>query len=87
MREKFLVILKEHFHDGLIHCSCRKQATQAQMAVLLAMDVRSFADLDHGKSGCSGLTLACFLLYCCDDPLAFLNNLRADFDGCDVSVG
>ena len=50
------------------------------MAHRLAMGSRSYVDLDHGKSGCSGLTLARFLIYVCKDPLSFLEELRHAFD-------
>ena len=50
--------------------------TQSQMADLLVMDDRSYAELDHGNSCCSALTLVLYLIYCCDDPLAFLDTLR-----------
>lgn len=54
--------------------------TQSQMASLLIMDERSYVDLDHGKSCCSALTLALFLIYCCNDPVSFLNGLREAFE-------
>lgn len=50
------------------------------MATLLIMDDRSYADLDHGNSCCSALTLVLYLIYCCDDPMAFLENLRKILD-------
>ena len=50
--------------------------TQSQMADLLIMDDRSYAELDHGNSCCSALTLVLYLIYCCDDPLAFLDALQ-----------
>jgi len=56
------------------------QLTQAQMAGLLAMEERSYIDLDHGKTGCSGLTLVRFLIYCCDNPSIFLEELRVAFE-------
>ncbi len=53
-----------------------KKMTQAQMARILAMDERSYVDLEHGVSGCSALTLALFLIYCCGDPVEFLEKLK-----------
>lgn len=50
--------------------------TQSQMAALLVMDDRSYSELDHGKSCCSALTLILYLIYCCDNPLAFLESLQ-----------
>lgn len=53
------------------------------MAGLLGMDCRSYVDLDHGKSACSGLTLAMYLSNCCLDPLGFLQNFRKEI-GCGL---
>ena len=47
------------------------------MANQLIMDDRSYINLDHGKSGCSALTLALYLIYCSDDPVKFLDELKA----------
>lgn len=46
------------------------------MADLLVMDYRSYAELDHGCSCCSALTLVLYLIYCCDDPIIFLDTLK-----------
>ena len=46
------------------------------MASLLEMDDRSYAELDRGNSCCSALTLVLYLIYCCNDPMAFLESLR-----------
>ena len=54
--------------------------TQAQMATVLFMDDRSYVELDHGHSCCSALTLALYLIYCCNDPIAFLDSLRKVFE-------
>lgn len=80
MRDLYLEALKTCFNNALLSCECRKHSTHAQMASLLAMDVRSYADLDHGRSCCSSLTLARYLIYCSDDPLEFLNELRGAFE-------
>ena len=56
--------------------------TQAQMAELLQMDVRSYVELDHGKSMCSTLSFVLFLLYCCSDTevLVLFQAIRMAFD-------
>ena len=50
------------------------------MAERLAMDDRSYIDLDHGKTCCSAITLAHFLIYVCDTPLQFLEGLQHAFE-------
>ena len=84
MRKLYHEALKDCFNRSLICCDCRNHSTHAQMAQILAMDVRSYIDLDHGKSCCSGLTLALFLIYCCDDPAIFLEELKQSFEGVEV---
>ncbi|MBP3633362.1 MAG: hypothetical protein J6J43_02175 [Oscillospiraceae bacterium] len=49
------------------------------MAEKLAMDERSYNDLDHGKNCCSNVTLALFLTQVCEDPQTFLEELRHAF--------
>ena len=44
------------------------------------MDDRSYIDLEHGKSCCSAVTLALFLIYVCDDIISFLADLRIAFE-------
>ena len=76
MREHYLCILKLFFRAYLVETRERLNLTQAKMAQRLAMDDRSYIDLDHGRYSCSALTLALFLLYCCPEPMDFLTRLR-----------
>ena len=57
--------------------------SQEEMAHHLAMAARTYVDLDHGKTSCSALTLARFLIYVCADPVAFLEELRDAFEAID----
>ena len=54
--------------------------TQVEMAERLCMDERSYIDLEHGKNGCSVVTLILFLLYECSDVDNFLRELRDIFE-------
>ena len=80
MREHCKCVLKGFFHTYLVETRASLSLTQAKMAQRLAMDERSYTDLDHGKSLCSATTLVLFLLYCCADPMEFLNQLRAELE-------
>ncbi|MBQ8603565.1 MAG: hypothetical protein IJ410_01800 [Oscillospiraceae bacterium] len=51
------------------------------MAEILMMDVRSYVELDHGCSSCSALTLCLFLIYCCEEPYSFLDELKNSIEG------
>lgn len=51
-----------------------------EMAERLCMDERSYIDLEHGKNGCSVVTLMLFLMYECSDVDHFLLELRKIFE-------
>ncbi|MGN0166978.1 MAG: hypothetical protein ACI4AB_02950 [Acetatifactor sp.] len=80
MRKTYHVILKCIFYENLIRTRSRLGLTQSQMAEKLAMDDRSYIDLDHGKTCCSAVTLALFLVYVCEDVYSFVEELRNAFD-------
>lgn len=79
MRKTYQSIFKKLFYTHLVRTRSSLELTQAQMARRLVMDDRSYIELDHGKSSCSALTLVLFMLYCCEDPMAFLEELRSAF--------
>jgi len=80
MRKQYEEVLKSHFYRKLSKRRGELGITQEERASRLAMGSRSYVELDHGRSGCSGLTLARFLIYVCEDPLSFLEELRHAFD-------
>ena len=80
MRKTYHAILKERFHISLFQERKRLEWTQSEMAERLYMDDRSYSDLDTGKSCCSAVTLALFLVYVCDDVSHFLEELRNAFE-------
>lgn len=87
MRNLYQQTLKTFFYSHLIQQRDSLGMTQVQMAQRLSMEERSYVSLEHGKSCCSGLTLARFLIYCCYDPAAYLSELRAAFEQHDsISV-
>lgn len=49
--------------------------TQAQMAELLDIDLRSYADLEHGKNLCCTRVLLLYLLRCRRDRDGFLDEI------------
>ena len=77
---------REFIYNQLLSTRSARGLTQSQMARCLRMEDRSYIDLDHGKSCCSALTLALFLIYLCEDPMLFLNKLRKAFEAEDSSV-
>lgn len=79
MRTQFESILKTFFYEHQTKTRAALHLTQAQMAKLLKMELRSYSDLDQCKSSCSALTLACYLIYCCENPISFLSDLHLAF--------
>ena len=80
MRQQYIQSLKMVFYNNLIATRASLNWTQSQMAERLAMDNRSYIELDHGNSCCGALTLALYLVYCCEDPVIFIGELRSAFE-------
>ena len=80
MRTHYTSIFKTFFHEKLFRRRVELNITQEEMAERLVMASRTYVDLDHGKTGCSALTLALFLIYICADPKIFLEELRDAFE-------
>lgn len=84
MRKQYESILKTVFHEELFRRRCELGFSQEEMAHRLAMASRTYVELDHGKSCCGGLTLSLFLIYICEDPLTFLQELRYAYENSDA---
>ena len=80
MRKQYQNILKSFFCNKVFYTRDAMGITQEDMAHTLAMAPRTFIDLEHGKSGCSALTFALFLIYICQNPALFLEELRNAFE-------
>lgn len=86
MRKTYEKILKKHFYEHLIVKREELKLSQVKMADRLLMDTRSYVNLDHGKCGCSALTLALYLMYFCEDPNKYLSELRESFENQDEYI-
>lgn len=80
MRKEYHTILKRYFCNKLVQIRISEDITQEKMARALLMDERSYIDLEHGKSGCSAVTLVLFLIYVCNDVPAFIEDLHNAFE-------
>ena len=80
MRKRYRQILKAFFRDKVFYTRDNMGISQEDMAHILAMAPRTFIDLEHGKTGCSALTLALFMIYICKNPVSFLEELRNAFE-------
>lgn len=86
MRKEYTKVLKTIFHKKLIQRREALGMSQEEMAERLSMACRTYIDLDHGKTCCSSITFVLFLLYVCEDPMKFLEELRYAIEACDKMV-
>ena len=80
MKNEHINILKNLFSQEIRKIRTESCYTQEHMAECLMMTERSYFDLEKGISCCSGLTLALYLVYYCQDPVAFIDSLRTAFN-------
>ena len=83
MRKQYAQILKAFFCENISRERYALGLSQEEMEGRLSMVWRTYIDLEHGKTGCSAVTLSLFLLYICTDPTLFLEQLRHAFEATD----
>lgn len=76
MRKTYQQLIREYFCRTIFEYRMQKDLTQLQMAERLCMDERSYIDLEHGKHGCSVVTLVLYLVFECPDSDAFLLDME-----------
>ncbi len=79
MREEMEIILKQELQNLIFEQMRDYDCTQAQMADMLYMATRSFADIEKGKNMCGTLT-AILLLMQLPSADPFLSELKHKFD-------
>ena len=81
MRKYYKQILAAFFRHQIFQTRVHLlDITQEEMAHRMGMSTRSYVDLEHRKSACSAVILALFLVFVCDDPVKFLEELRYAFE-------
>lgn len=84
LRQQYKYCLRRFFSKGMRKYRKHNRLTQEQMSERLCMAVRSYADLEHGECGCSGLTVVLFLLLLKDaDVLELLHSARKELEEAD----
>ena len=76
MRKTYQRLIREYFCRMIFEYRIQEDLTQLQMAERLCMDERSYIDLEHGKNGCSVVTLVLYLVFECQDSDAFLLDME-----------
>lgn len=80
MKKLYYYAFRAYFRVRLVKTRSELCLTQSQMSELLAISERSYAALESGESGCSALTLALFLAFCCTDRNAFIEEMKKLFE-------
>ena len=86
MRDLYNEELKMICHKHIILAKTENNLTQAQMAEYFVMDVRSYADIDSGKSSCGLLTFVLYLMYLCPDIDELIEEIRICFESLNNHV-
>ena len=80
MRKQYNRILKIFFHEKIRSRRKVLGISQEEMAHRLAMSYRGYAKIDNGHICGSALTLSLYLIYICENPVVFLQELRYAFE-------
>lgn len=78
LRQKYASLLRRFLSKELRKYRAQCQLTQEQVSEQLCMAPRSYADLEHGACGCSGLTVMLFLLLLKDEEILQLVHNAGD---------
>ncbi|MDE6455033.1 MAG: helix-turn-helix domain-containing protein [Dysosmobacter sp.] len=81
LRQKYKSFLRGFLSKEIRKYRTQRQLTQEQISERLCMAPRSYADLEHGACGCSGLTVMLFLLLLKDEEvLQLLHAAREELE-------
>ena len=83
MRKQYTEVLKTFFHREVYSRRKALGISQEEMAHRLPMGCRGYAKIDNGYICCSALTLALYLIYICENPIIFLQELRYAIENSD----
>ena len=84
LRRQYLSRLRRFLSGEIRKYRIQWQLTQEQISERLCMAPRSYADLEHGECGCSGLTVVLFLLLLKDEEvLQLLRGARKELKEAD----
>ncbi|WP_300415588.1 helix-turn-helix transcriptional regulator [uncultured Oscillibacter sp.] len=77
LRQQYKSLLSRFLSGEVRKYRTQYRLTQEQLSERLCMAPRSYADLEHGVCGCSGLTVVLFLLLLKDEEaLQLLHSAR-----------
>lgn len=80
MREIYKQAMKDVISKDFYKTRSELGLTQDKMSEKLMLSCRSYIDIEHGASLCGSLSLMLYLLYCCQNPMMFLDEMRIALD-------
>lgn len=80
MRSKYTEQLKAICRKHIVSVRLSNKISQAKMSEMLMMDLRSYADIENGKSCCSLLTFILFVICFCIDANDIINEIKIAFE-------
>lgn len=86
MKKRYAAVFKKLLCERLFQRRKALGISQEEMAHKLGVSGRTYVDIEYGLTGCNGLTLVMFLLFVCDEPMKFLDDLRCAFKESDEQV-
>ena len=78
LRKQYKTLLRRFLSREIRKYRTQCKLTQEQISERLCMAPRSYADLEHGACGCSGLTVVLFLLLKDEEVLQLLHSARKE---------
>lgn len=76
MKEDCKRALRSFIMEQFSKARCEAHCTQAKFAEILMIDTRAYVAIENGEYGCGALTLMLFLIFCCTDVVAFVEESR-----------
>lgn len=80
MRVTYYNQLKSICHAHIVFEREKNKLSQSQMAEILMMDLRSYSDIESGKSCCSLLTFMLFIICFCIDTNEIVSAIKTAFE-------
>lgn len=69
MRKTAHAVIKENLRSKIFQTRVKNKWTKRRMAEMLAMDDRSYSDIEKGISSCSVVTLVIFIAFVLEDSV------------------
>ena len=69
--------LRTYMSQRLAETRREQNLSQTKFSERLMIDTRSYVELEHGECLCCTLTFVLFLMFCCKDRNAILEDMKA----------